>query len=159
MKITDRIIPVPQRVTRQGEETVNLQTGYRILAENISGFLAQKAVQRLTGELENRLGPQTADGIAVILSLDNAPEDMPNSDQGYRLSVQAEKVTLTGYGEAGLFYGVTTLLQCLENGWYLEMAGNTPGGYTTVLKNNNLINGILVMSSDNFICNISGPPV
>ena len=116
MNIQDRIIPVPQQLELHKGASADLTVGYRITAENITGTLAQNAVKRLEEELKKQLGVQSDSGVTLTLTMAQAPEDMPNPDQGYKIQVQENAVELTGYGEAGLYYAVTTLLQALENG-------------------------------------------
>ena len=117
MNVIDRIIPVPQQLELQKAAPADLTKGYRIVAENITGTLAQKAIVRLVEQLETRLGIGSGEeGVLIHMTMDAAPEDMPNPDQGYKIRVQEKAVELTGFGEAGLYYAVTTLLQALENG-------------------------------------------
>ncbi|MDW7657560.1 MAG: family 20 glycosylhydrolase [Bacillota bacterium] len=52
--------------------------------------------------------------VAICLSISDPPDDMLNADQGYALTVTAAEVSVRGFGEAGLLYGVTTLIQCLK---------------------------------------------
>ena len=60
--------------------------------------------------------PDEARGrVTVTLRLDPAaaPDGIPNADQGYCLEIASESVTVTGFGESGLYYGVVTLTQCM----------------------------------------------
>ena len=121
MKFADRIVPVPQRVTQHRGEDIRLgafgRAWYKLETGNITGQLAEKAVKRLGNMLETLLEKRPTNSQRSFLfkvSLAPAPADMPNADQGYRLHVEKGTAELTGYGEAGLYYAVTTLFQLLE---------------------------------------------
>ena len=47
----------------------------------------------------------------MTLRLEQAPEDLPIPEEGYRLTVTADTVDIIGFGEKGLLYGVITLEQ------------------------------------------------
>lgn len=68
----------------------------------------------------NHCGPDcfAEDGILVKLELGQAPAEVTIPEEGYRLQVSADGITITGFGASGLFYGVLTLQQllCWENG-------------------------------------------
>lgn len=117
MKLQDRIIPVPQKVTMGVAGPVRFgkagAASYRICAD-AEGSLAQNACKRLEEKLARCFGEQTESGTVISLCIKAAPEGIPNADQGYRIVAADNKVEITGFGEPGLFYGVTSFLQCLE---------------------------------------------
>lgn len=49
--------------------------------------------------------------IRATLALDKAPFEAKCADEGYCLAVTDKEITITGYGEAGLLYGVISLEQ------------------------------------------------
>lgn len=112
MNIQDRIVPVPQRVTcLEGEGLCLSGAGYVLCHPDFEAMpLAQRACSRLKEALPR--GGDTP--IVVTLALGTPSEEIPNAEQGYLLKAEAGRITVTGFGEAGLFYGVTTLLQLLQ---------------------------------------------
>ena len=52
--------------------------------------------------------------IPIVLTLGDAPEGLVNPSQGYCLTVKENAVTVTGFGAAGLWYGVISLCQLLQ---------------------------------------------
>ncbi len=121
MKLSDRIIPVPQRVT-EGENILKNKMTYRLECHiPKDAYLGHKAAARLEAALEAAFGNE-GEMLTVRLCLGTAPEEIPNPDQGYSIHAEKGSATLTGFGDAGLYYAVTTFLQCLhqENGaWVL----------------------------------------
>ena len=65
------------------------------------------------GDLLDALPRSERKGIGVYLSL--AQQDMPDSPEGYVLTVGAKQITLRARTEAGLFYGCQTLEQLMED--------------------------------------------
>ena len=74
--------------------------------------------------LRSRLGPATGYDLKTVDNVSNQPsnlivlqlneaEDSALGDEGYRLGVGPQNVTLSANKPAGLFYGVQTLLQLL----------------------------------------------
>ncbi len=115
MKLADRIVPVPQKLT-EGENILGKENTYT-LSCNIpeTYYLGQRAVQRLEKALYEVFGAPCEKGsIHITFSLGTAPEEIPNPDQGYSIHVQTGKVEIVGFGDAGLYYAVTTFLQCLQ---------------------------------------------
>lgn len=126
MYILDRISPVPQEFRALEGREVLLGTpgraNYRIEV-NIpeSCELSANAVKKLKEKLARKINvnpDQTEGSVRIILALAAAPAHMKNADQGYTIKAEADVIRLTGYGAAGLYYAVTTLLQVLkvENG-------------------------------------------
>jgi hexosaminidase len=70
-------------------------------------FIARYLAERLPFGLDIKtMPPQTGD---ICLQISGA--DAMLGDEGYRLEVRADRVTVTAAAEAGLFYGVQTLRQ------------------------------------------------
>ncbi|MBR4864805.1 MAG: family 20 glycosylhydrolase [Oscillospiraceae bacterium] len=121
MKLADRIIPVPQNVT-EGENILEKNMSYRLVCD-LPGesSLGQRAARRLEQALQTAL---TGNGqvLTVTLTMGDAPEEIPNPDQGYSIHAEKGSVTITGFGDAGVYYAVTTFLQCLhqeDGAWVL----------------------------------------
>lgn len=121
MRVIDRIVPVPQSYTLSCGADLYLgrpgEANYRIEA-NLPDCdpLYASAVSELKDKLGKLLGvcPCTADGDVVIrLCVGEAPAEAVNADQGYKLVVADNAITVTGFGAAGLYYGVVTLCQML----------------------------------------------
>jgi len=121
MNALSQIKPVAQNVcVGKGKITLGKigEADFRITAGELPGFAAA-ALDYLCTELSKaaNLCAKCADGaveIALELS-DDVPEVMvKNADQGYKIEAEDGKITLTGYGEAGLYYAAVTFMQCLE---------------------------------------------
>lgn len=121
MCIFDRIVPVPFEARQLEGEAVVL---------GIPGMCNCKLIDRLTGEeplfdtarahlkacfkaLLN-CEPGEAGETELLLTLEHAPDGMENASQGYKLTVGENKITVAGFGAAGLWYGVITLCQLLR---------------------------------------------
>ncbi|MBI3734050.1 MAG: family 20 glycosylhydrolase [Chloroflexi bacterium] len=113
------LLPLPRHLTLTGGSH-QLASGKRIALESAqpSGLLF--SAQRLQSVLANLNGvawalAATASGpseeIGAILRVD-AARGMPA--QGYELTITPERISLTAADEAGIFYGVCTLIQILE---------------------------------------------
>lgn len=116
MKLSDRIIPVPQKLElTEGKEFSIGVKNYAVSYDLPPSQLMQNAVVRLKKCLEESLGVQKKEGsYCFYLSLGEAPEGIPNPSQAYSLKMDGDCTELVGYGELGLFYGVTTLLQIFK---------------------------------------------
>ena len=92
---------------------------FRITSRKLDGELAKNALCELYRGLSLALGApaEAADGeLQIKLEISNrVPEIVEkNVDQAYKIVVNKNGITLTGYGEAGAYYAVTTLLQSIE---------------------------------------------
>ena len=122
MRINERILPVPQRIEYLSGNDVVLgvpgKAFYRIETSfECQDELAKTAVKLLQDTLDGLLNvcSSCADGDVVItLTIGNAPEGIKNPNQGYSIVVADNKITITGFGTEGLYYGVITLKQCLQ---------------------------------------------
>jgi hypothetical protein len=52
--------------------------------------------------------------VVICLEMADPPNGLVNADQGYALTVSTTEISVRGFGEAGLLYGATTLIQCLR---------------------------------------------
>ena len=89
---------------------------FKITSKKLDGELSKNALKELYKGLSLAVGvpAESADG-AVSIKLEissRVPEAVEkNTDQAYKIVVNKDGITLTGYGEAGAYYAVTTLLQ------------------------------------------------
>lgn len=106
------IIPAPVSVKKaSGEFILSQQTAL------LTDSLNNKAVNFFTEYLHNKLNLRneaklnTGENVAnSIVFTEKGTEGLP--DQGYRLTITAQQITVAGKG-AGLFYGIQTLLQLI----------------------------------------------
>ena len=54
------------------------------------------------------------DFVVISLELGSSDREMDNKEQGYSITAENGKITVCGFGEKGLLYGVVTLCQMLE---------------------------------------------
>ncbi len=123
MDIISKIKPVPQKATCTNIKILLAESGkanFSIAPENIKGILAENALEYLYKGLSekcNVCANECSGKLKITPTLcRNIPDQIAkNSDQAYQLDVSADEIRITGYGEAGLYYGVTTFLQCIED--------------------------------------------
>ena len=113
------ITPMPKQLTK-GRGRIAIGTlgkaDFKITAKKLEGTLAKNALEALYEGLSGVLGTsaKAADGkvpITLEISKRVPAAVAKNTDQAYRITVNKNGITLTGYGEAGAYYAVTTLLQ------------------------------------------------
>jgi hexosaminidase len=110
-----RVIPTPVRVTRTGEvinfnEPVNItyHDGLRHEAEYLAGF-----VEKITGEAVIIEEGTQARPNNILLGLSNIRVNGVNRE-AYRLAINRNRnITITGSDNAGVFYGIQTLMALL----------------------------------------------
>lgn len=123
MDMKSRIIPAPRFYEPLCGDPVTLgrpgKADFRIVNETgdcLTGPLL--SADTLIKDTLSRLldvNADTADGGTVItLRIGEAPMEAVNAAQGYTLEILGDAVTVTGFGEAGLYYGVVTLTQCMK---------------------------------------------
>jgi len=111
------LIPYPQMVKLGGADFVLGREIQVVLGKNASPedrFTARELARGLKEEwgLECRLG-ETPAGKHILLTRD-ATLSEKLGDQGYRLEVYPDRVAIKAAGADGLFYGVQTLLQLIQ---------------------------------------------
>ena len=117
-----KITPIAKNLTVGRKKLAIAALGkpnFKITARKLDGELAKNALAELYRGLSLAVGTPAdkADGeIPIKLEISGRiPEAVEkNADQAYKLVVNKNGITLTGYGEAGIFYAVTTLLQTVE---------------------------------------------
>ncbi len=105
------VIPRPERIVWRGGF-------FRITPE--TALLADERSQLATRALNEALYPSLGFSLATdifpgrpFISISTNPDEPGLGDEGYRLEVSPEKITLLASNPAGAFYGVQTLLQLL----------------------------------------------
>ncbi|RIW14599.1 beta-N-acetylhexosaminidase [Algoriphagus lacus] len=111
------IIPLPQEITDGGGTfTLTAESGIKLVG---SGDQLTKIGEYLAGKLRPATGyeiPVSFDGGQIVLELTGN-----DKAEAYELEVSDSGVKITSSGEAGLFYGVQTLLQLFPQ----EIANST----------------------------------
>ncbi len=116
MNITSRIVTPPQKVTYVDGQILLGTSGaalYRI-ENKADGILAKTAEAKIESTLSGLLVKKAEASVVITLEIADAPADMPNADQGYRLTIKPDGISLCGYGQRGLLYAAVTLCQMLK---------------------------------------------
>lgn len=120
MCVLDRIVPVPYQSkllpgepVLLGKPGVNLCRVMEALDERDPLLLSAKQLlnDRFTA-LINAL-PGENGNVVISLAIGEAPEGLANPEQGYSIKAAGNSICITGFGAAGLYYGVVTLCQML----------------------------------------------
>lgn len=122
MQLINRIKPVP-RCLEQGRGKIVLASlgnaDFVIDVKKLDGALSYFALDLLYDKLSKKTDAcaRSAKGkvsITLEISSDAPAQVKKNKEQAYKIEAKGSTVCLVGYGEAGLYYAVTTLLQCIE---------------------------------------------
>jgi len=113
------LIPYPQEVALGGDDFVFSGGTVSIVLDEDATQADRFAAGDLAEKLEERFGIKAqvsaSTGASVIaLSRKGAPEKV--GDQGYELTVEKNRITVTANSETGLFYGTRTLIQLVREG-------------------------------------------
>ena len=119
MSILSRIAPVPQQFRYLPGEKLLIgcpgKANYKIDSQILPGCtLATIAVERLRTRLERLLNTAEGGEVVIRLSMAEPAEEIKNADQGYAICAEGNTITITGFGEAGVYYAVTTMIQILK---------------------------------------------
>ena len=110
-----QIQPVPQKVTGLPGDALKLSPSSKVCftAPNAEKGPVKTAAEDMKTYLMSKLGEDcfAADGIAVTLKLSEKPEEVKSENEGYRITVNADGITIEGFGPSGLFYGVVSFQQ------------------------------------------------
>ena len=105
------IIPLPQEISNgSGSFQLHSETGIKLVG--ISNNLT-----KIGDHLAEKLRPATGYDIPVSFDTGQIVLELTGSEdsEGYEIQITDEEVKVTSAGEAGLFYGVQTLLQLLPS--------------------------------------------
>lgn len=110
------LIPAPQEASLTGND-IRVDQRWKIISENGTPKIAEESLYSGAMDLLDIQFTGTGEG-EIILNVQsgmlNRSMDKALSEQGYRLSITAGKVMITGCGDAGLLYGVQSFLQLLR---------------------------------------------
>lgn len=113
--IKNAIVPVPQKVTAGAGKALRIlpSTKFCFAAPQAEKGPVKTAGERMASFLQSKCGEDCFDaaGVPVTLTLAEAPAEVANAKEAYKLTVNAEGITIEGYGASGLFYGVVTFTQ------------------------------------------------
>lgn len=109
---TLNVIPLPQSCTLQGK-SFTFDNGCRIEVE-----ASDDVKERLTAYIATTSLPTKSDGTAdnnrILLRIDEEIGEV-TSPEGYIIETGNNGITVTATSEAGLFYGIQTILQTIDN--------------------------------------------
>ncbi len=117
------LIPYPQEVLPEGKDFIFDGKISIVLDQNASNadrFAAEQLRDHLSGDwnINSTLTGSPA-GKSILLSRQNIPDKITSlpenkKDQAYQLQTSSGRLKISAIGEAGLFYGVQTLLQIIR---------------------------------------------
>lgn len=113
-KIEAHIIPKPQKMVSE-DGSLDIQSGMNISTENIS----EKTTERFTNYLKDYELNISEKGIPLLLMLKNDNTKLQN--ESYILHISKENIRIEAGSEAGIFYGLQSLLQLVEDGTKLPL--------------------------------------
>jgi len=110
-----RIIPTPRNIT-PGEGAFHLQQGidiyYNVEFVNEANFLAARLLGQFRIPASTHLQSGDEHGAVIYLNLDHSAD---SGNEGYRLVISSDEITITSSGSAGIFYGIQSLLALISN--------------------------------------------
>ena len=111
--ISTNIFPLPKQVIEQ-EDILKIES-FRIHIQT-DAQTAPAASEMIRKRLEV-LGIALCDSAKTVITLATAPApaEVTYPEQGYELSVNARGVTLTGFGETGLYYAAVSFVQLIQS--------------------------------------------
>ncbi len=108
------IVPAPSRIREtKGEFTLSSQTNLIQVGSGKTASYAAREIEKFAGF---RLRQSRAAGSSIVFAIDKDLKSL--GKEGYRLSVQPDRVEITAPEEAGLFYGFQTFRQLLPTQAY-----------------------------------------
>jgi hexosaminidase len=116
------VIPTPQKVELQGGEIVFDDTWFYDAGKIARNHIAIRSLLRDLKDFHLiDLKPASSQAkkairLAVTKGAVNTGSDPEIEGQGYRLKIASDLIEITGNGDAGLFYGVQTLIQLFRAG-------------------------------------------
>lgn len=123
MNYQSLIKPVVKNIKTAEKKIVLGQCGaadFTVTYSNFTGELSNNALLQLYSGLDSIMNVCTKDATGkteIHLELsDKIPAEVTkNTDQAYKILAKDGKISLIGYGEAGLYYAVNTFLQTVKN--------------------------------------------
>ena len=115
--IISRLTVAPQRfehLAGAGATFARNGEGCFTIEMSAQGQLCAQAEQLVRDTLSADFADGGEKTARIVLELSENLPDIPNAEQGYRLSVRDDTVILTGFGQQGLLYGAVTLCQLIK---------------------------------------------
>lgn len=116
--IRTQLCPVPQQLTALEGAPLRLTTEskFYLSVPSAEKGPVKTAAADMKAYLTAQFGENCFDdaGIPVKLELGEAPAEVKNPKEAFRLTVTAQGITVTGFGESGLYYGVGALCRLLR---------------------------------------------
>lgn len=114
-QIKTLIVPIPQQVTALNGECLALtgNSKFCFSAPTAEKGPVKTAAEELRAFLMSKCGENcfASDGIPVTLELGAAPDGVKNEKEAYRIQISNHGISITGFGESGLLYGVISFKQ------------------------------------------------
>lgn len=117
-QIKSLIVPIPQQINALDGASLTLtgNSRFRFSAPTADKGPAKTAEEEMRALLTEKCGADrfAADGIPVTLELGAAPNGVKNEKEAYRIQIRNQGVSITGFGENGLLYGVVSFKQICQ---------------------------------------------
>ena len=110
------LIPAPQQVALTGND-IRIDESWKVISEAGSGHMGVKSLQAGARDLLGDGFTGSGGGVLVLKvqpGILDSDLERTVAEQAYRLSISPGKVEVAGNGDAGLLYGVQSLLQLLR---------------------------------------------
>ncbi|MBE6965485.1 MAG: hypothetical protein E7441_05560 [Ruminococcaceae bacterium] len=121
MDILTQIKPVPQKAIQGKGKVIIGKSGnpdFYIIPDNCTGELSQNALAHLKKKLLASIGGSMNTEARTVIKANITPdvpvEIIKNSNQSYSIEAHNDEIVISAYSDAGLYYGVITLLQCIS---------------------------------------------
>ncbi len=109
--------PVPKVVTAGADGLFNAPAEWKVVSDNsINGSIALKALQTAGTKVNANAAFTVTLGIKGDKSVKKFKKQIPAHPEGYLLDITSQGVTIAAADQAGLYYGVQTLLGIMAEG-------------------------------------------
>lgn len=112
------VSPIPQKMERPADaQSFQVPVAYTLVTElSTSTSYALKFLKQILPQERNSGDMTVVAGVYGGKSVSKYKKRIPEKAEGYYLSVEAGKIVIAGRDERGLYYGIQTLSQLLQNG-------------------------------------------
>ena len=116
------ITPVAKSINLSDKKIILGKLGdpyFKLCNKNLNSELAKNAFKLLCEKLDSIMNVSSEDSngkLNITLEIsENIPQEITkNADQAYKIEVSENAVALTGYGDAGIYYAVTSFIQAIS---------------------------------------------
>ncbi len=109
--------PVPQEVAKTGDALFDVPEKWNVVCDkNRTGGYAAQLLATAKPQTDAKAAMKVTLGVRGDKTVKRYAKHIPNQVEGYWLSITPEAIVIAGHDEAGLFYGVQTLLDIMEKG-------------------------------------------